>query len=101
MLKITSFMRAGQRTLVLEGKLTDPWLAELERTWREIRQLNEKTKVLIELKDVTDISVKGELLLRHMKTEGAQFSCCRGIMIKHLVKQLARYCSTERSTKHD
>jgi hypothetical protein len=93
MLKITSLIRAGHRTLVLEGKLTDPWLAELERTWIEARRLNSSATVAIELKDVTAISEKGELLLRQMSAEGAKFTCCRGIFTKHVVKQLVAYCT--------
>jgi len=93
MLKITSLIRAGHRTLVLEGKLTDPWLAELEQTWREVRLLNDQATVAIELKDVTAISEKGQQLLRQLRSEGAKVTCCRGIFTKHVVKQLAQYCA--------
>ncbi len=98
MLKITSLIHAGHRTLVLEGKITDPWLEELERAWKEARHLN--ARVAIELRDVTSISEKGELLLRQMRAEGAKFTCCRGIFTKHVVKQLLQYCSGKRREGH-
>lgn len=100
MLKITSLIRAGHRTLVLEGKLTDPWIFELERTWNEARRLNPSAIVAIELKDVTAISEKGELLLRQMSAEGAKFSCCRGIFTKHVVKQLGVNCTGKKKEGH-
>ncbi len=96
MLKITSLIRAGHRTLVLEGKLTEPWLGELERAWKEARQFNQDATVAIELKDITSISEGGELLLRQLKAEGAKVSCCRGIFTKHVVRQVHQYCAMRR-----
>jgi len=89
MLKITTMNNGSERTLVLEGTLVDPWVTELERSWSEA-QMVEQGKVLIDLKDVTIISQHGENVLFQMMCEGATFNCCRGVMTRHVVKQLQR-----------
>jgi hypothetical protein len=88
MLKITSLESAKQRTLVLEGKLVDPWLTELERMWAESREGSDPRSVLIDMKDVTDISQRGENLLRQMMVDGAKLNCCRGVLTRHVVRRL-------------
>jgi ABC-type transporter Mla MlaB component len=90
MLKITAIDRGDQRMLVLEGKLVDPWLTELEKSWDEVQRVSKPQKVQIDLKDVTMISQDGENLLFQMMREGATFNCCRGVLTKHVVQQLER-----------
>ena len=63
MLKITQADSDGQRTLILEGKLISPWLAELEKFWDEVRRASGPRMVVVDLKDVTVISEGGEQLL--------------------------------------
>lgn len=90
MLKITAMNEGSRRTLVLEGKLVGPWVTELKKTWVELQSTSEAQKVLIDLKDVTVISQNGENLLFQMMSEGATFNCCRGVLTRHVVKQLER-----------
>ena len=90
MLKITTMNSGNQRTLVLEGKLVDPWVSELQKSWAEVKGAGQSEKVLVDLKDVTVISQNGENLLFQMMREGATFNCCRGVLTKHVVKQLQR-----------
>lgn len=90
MLKITSLENARQRTLILEGKLVDPWVAELERTWDEVRHAQQPRRLVVDLKDVTDISPRGEDLLYRMLREGAEFNCCRGVLTRHVLQRLVR-----------
>jgi ABC-type transporter Mla MlaB component len=90
MLKITTKDDGDQRTLVVEGKLVDPWVSELEKSWTEAQRMVEQGKVRIDLKDVTAISQHGENLLFEMMREGAMFNCCRGVLTRHVVKQLQR-----------
>jgi hypothetical protein len=93
MLKITAIDRDDQRTLVLEGRLADPWLSELEQTWKAAREVKDGRDLLIDLKDVTSISERGEVLLQQMMVEGAKFSCCRGVLTRHVVRRLIQACS--------
>jgi ABC-type transporter Mla MlaB component len=90
MLKITALDNGEQRTLVLEGKLVEPWVTELKNSWIELRHASEPQEVLIDLKDVTAISQTGENLLFQMMREGATFNCCRGVLTRHVVRQLER-----------
>ena len=89
MLKITDVEAGEERTLVLEGQLTDPWIAELERAWSGL-QISERRKVLVDLRDVTAISQRGENLLSQMMEDGARFDCCRGVLTRHVLQQLQR-----------
>ncbi len=87
MLKITAIDEENYRMLILEGKLIDPWIAELERTWGEAQRVPGR-RVFVDLKDVTTISQHGENLLYRMMVEGAKFSCCRGVLTRHVVRRL-------------
>jgi hypothetical protein len=93
MLKITAIDQEGQRTLVLEGRLADPWLTELEQTWRAAREIKDGRNLLIDLKDVTSISERGEIVLRQMMVDGVKFNCCRGVLTRHVVRRLIQACT--------
>ena len=90
MLKITTTNNGDQPTLVLEGQLVDPWVTELEKSWAEAQHMIEQGRIRVDLKDVTAISQQGENLLFQMMCEGATFNCCRGVLTRHVVKQLER-----------
>ncbi len=96
MLKITAVDNDHTRTLVLEGQLTDPWISELERSWREARMSIRAESIVVDLKDVTAISQPGENLLYRMMADGAEFNCCRGVFTKHVLQQLKHRCKTQR-----
>jgi len=89
MLKISIVEAQGQRRLVLEGTLVRPWTAEVERAWHGARQELQGRKLVIDLSNVTLISVDGEETLLKLMSEGAKFSC-GGVFTKHVLKQLAR-----------
>jgi len=62
---------AGRRVrLILEGKLTGPWVAELEKTWNRLNQ--EPVAVRVDLCAVDFISQAGEDLLRKIDRRGAK-----------------------------
>jgi len=90
MLKITAIDNEHRRTLVLEGRLVDPWIAELERSWAEAKRADGTRTIVVDLKDVTAISQRGENLLFQMMADGATFNCCRGVLTKHVLQQLER-----------
>lgn len=90
MLKITAIHGEDQPTLVLEGKLVEPWVAELQKSWAQLQGESQPREILIDLKDVTAISQSGEDLLLQMMRDGATFRCCRGLLTRHVVKQLQR-----------
>lgn len=91
MLKISIVDTPTQRKLVLEGKLMEPWLAELSRTWGAATQNLEGRKLVVDLRNVTLISPEGENALLALMTEGATF-VCQEILTRHVLQQLKRRC---------
>jgi anti-anti-sigma regulatory factor len=90
-LKITTIRTGGQRKLILEGQLIEPWVTEFRKAWQEAYQSPTVQKLVIDLGDVTVISSQAETLLLEIRRTGAQFACA-GILNKHLVRQIDRKC---------
>jgi len=76
MLRITT---TGQ-TLVLQGQLAGPWVAELKSAW-------DKSLLVVDLTDVTFIDEAGARVLCAMKDAGVRF-VARGVDTKHLLDKL-------------
>jgi hypothetical protein len=93
MLKITEVEDETRITLVLEGKLADPWLPEFERTWADAKR-GGWSKVIVNMKDVIAISDRAHALLNDMAREGVKFICPRGVFTKHVVKLLGGRCGS-------
>lgn len=91
MLRISTIDTQGHRKLVLEGKLIEPWLGELRQVWNGAKEGLQERKLVVDLTNVTVISHEGEATLFEFMQQGAQFSC-GGVLIRHMVKQLARRC---------
>jgi hypothetical protein len=91
MFKISTIQTNGHRRLVLEGKLVSPWTAEVEAAWKNAGQQLEGRKLVIDLTNITAISLDGENTLLKLMKDGAKFSC-GDVFTKHVLKQLARTC---------
>src|SRR5882724_792734 len=91
MLKISTIDTRSDRRLVVEGKLVQPWIGELRRTWRSASQDLQGRRLVIDLSNATVIGQEGQDALLELMKEGAKFSCC-GVLTKYVVKQLARRC---------
>jgi len=89
MLKISFLDDSTQHQLVLEGKLIQPWVAELRKVCERAAADVDRRQLVIELRNLTVISKEGEDLLRELIEAGAKFHCC-GVFTKHVLKQLAR-----------
>jgi hypothetical protein len=88
MLKISTIDTQSERRLVVEGKLIDPWLTELKRTWDNASEGLEGRKLVIDLHNATVISYEGENALYELMRAGAKFTCT-GVLTRHLLKRLA------------
>jgi hypothetical protein len=88
MFKISTIDTKSERRLVVEGKLIQPWLAELKRTWTDAAEGLEGRKLVIDLHNATVISSEGEIALFELMREGAKFSC-GGVLTRHLLRKLA------------
>jgi anti-anti-sigma regulatory factor len=72
MLRITRCETSRATTLKLEGKLSDLWVGELERCWRE-RVPHHQEGIVIDITEVTFIDADGKALLMQLWREGAEF----------------------------
>jgi hypothetical protein len=79
----------SRRTLIVEGTLVGPWVAELGRTWRNASQELDRRKLVIDLRNLTAISHEGEDAIFDLMKKGAKFSC-GGVLTRHVLKQLVR-----------
>jgi anti-anti-sigma regulatory factor len=89
MLKISILDTPSHRRLVVEGKLIDPWAAELRSAWREAAANLNDHELVIDVKDLTAISEDGENVLLELMKEGARFRSS-GVFTKQVLKRLAR-----------
>ena len=70
--------------LILEGRLSGPWLTELEQAWQRVKQSG-KNSIVIDLTGVTFIEVGGRKLLRRLWREGADLiaaGCCNRSIVE-------------------
>jgi hypothetical protein len=89
MFKISTIDTRSQRTLVVEGTLIGSWVGELRTTWRTASQELGGRKLVIDLGNLTVISIEGEDAIFDLMKEGAKFSR-GGILTRHVLKQLTR-----------
>ncbi|HXB99874.1 MAG TPA: hypothetical protein VNU74_05705 [Terriglobales bacterium] len=94
MFKISIVDTPSQRRLVVEGRLSEPWVDELRSTWRSASRDLKERKLLIDLSSLTVISREGEDAIFDLMKQGAKFSCA-GILTRHVLKGLARKCRCE------
>jgi hypothetical protein len=89
MLKISRIDSARQRRLIVEGKLSAPWAAELRSACEGARVGLHGRELVIEMKHITTISQEGENLIVELINGGNRFRC-RGVFTKHVLKELTR-----------
>ena len=89
MVRISIIDTESKRTLLVEGKLAEPWTSELEKAWNNASHDLQGRNLAIDLRNVTVISPEGENTLLELIRSGAKFSCS-GVLNKHILKQLAR-----------
>jgi hypothetical protein len=91
MFKISIVDTPSQRKLVVEGKLSEPWVNELRTTWGNARRDLDARKLVIDLSSLTVISREGEDAIFDLMKQGAKF-CCAGVLTRHVLKAIARRC---------
>ena len=87
MLKITRIDTKTEQRLVLEGRLTEPWIVDIRTHWQETRHAHPGREFVVDLRGVVRIDTAGECALTLMKREGAGF-LASGIRMKYLVEHL-------------
>src|SRR6202035_96413 len=89
MFKISIVDTPAQRRLVVEGRLSEPWINELRATWRNTSRDLAGRKLVIDLSSLTVISREGEDAILDLMKQGAKFSC-GGVLTRFVLKRLAR-----------
>ncbi len=91
MFKITTVDTRSERRLVVEGKLVEPWIAELNKTWTAAGENLHGRKLVIDLSNATVFGCDGEEALFQLMRQGAKFSCC-GVLTRYVLKRMAHRC---------
>jgi anti-anti-sigma regulatory factor len=87
MLRITIDKNSRATTLRVEGRLTGPWVDELERAWRAVTIDPANGCVSVDLSDVTFVGDEGKKLLEAMYGEGAKLKAS-GCVTRRLVEEI-------------
>jgi ABC-type transporter Mla MlaB component len=73
MLRITVHSEPESITFQLEGRLSRPWLQELDKCWRRTLISKEASAVRVDLTGLTFVDEAGKACLAAMYHEGADF----------------------------
>lgn len=92
MLRITICETPHEQHFVLEGKLTQPWITELESAWERSRSGRRGRRCVIDLSGTTAIDQCGKQMLARMSSEGAQF-IAKGVATIHTVEDIKKDCA--------
>ena len=90
MLRLRTQSRPGETILVLEGRLTEPWVDELARCWARLREENHAAPIRVDLEGVTFVSAAGKALLARLHDDGALLTaraCMTGTIIEEIVNR--------------
>jgi hypothetical protein len=90
MLRITISEGGSEQRWSLQGRLVEPWVAELETNWKE-RNRHDTRRYVVDLSEVTLIDKRGEKLLRAMSRAGAEL-IARGVYLRFLVDDINSRC---------
>ena len=86
MLKISVVEGARQRRLVVEGKLIEPWAAELISEYIKAKEHLDGRELIIDITTLSAISPAGETALSELVKDDAKFRC--GVFMTEVLKQL-------------
>jgi anti-anti-sigma regulatory factor len=85
MLKITLHDSAREFRLKLEGRLSGPWVQELEQCWNTASSTTHGRKTVLDLGEVDFVDPAGESLLAHMHAQGVEL-----VAVTPLIRALVR-----------
>ena len=91
MLRITINDTPSEQKWTLHGRLTGPWVAQLQSSWSNSQAAREGRSCVIDVTNLLSVDEYGEEVLRTMMSEGAQFRAC-GVYITHVLAGLKQRC---------
>jgi len=95
MLRITIDKNPRATTLRVEGRLTGPWVDELERSWCSVTENSPNKPVTVDLCEVTFVDAEGRKVLTWMYEHGTRFRTF-GCMAKGVVEEIVQARSRSR-----
>jgi outer membrane protein len=97
MLRITSDRKKGKVVLILEGRLTGPWVGTLEQCWRELRAASPNEKFSLDLCGVSFIDPAGKTLLTEIHRQGGQL-VAEGCLNQAIIREISDTSSRKGDT---
>jgi len=87
MLRVRTHCGPTETVLVVEGRLTGPWIDELAGCWANLRD-KQSAPIRVDLEGVTFVSPAGKALLARLHDEGALLTarmCMTSAIIEEIV----------------
>jgi hypothetical protein len=98
MLKINFSETPAEERWILHGRLTEPWVREMRKSWKENHHTDMRRACIVDLSEVTFIDKWGERFLCMLARRGAQFKAS-GTYTKHILEQINARVGTRRSAR--
>ncbi len=89
MLRLRTLSGPGETLLLVEGRLTGPWVDELARCWASLRGENHAAPIRVDLDGVTFVSAAGKALLGRLRDDGALLTA-RACMTSAIIDEIAK-----------
>ena len=89
MLRITTTTGPDGVTLVVEGRLTGPWVDELARCWQAVTTTQDAGSIRVLLDGVTFIDGAGKVVLRRIHEDGGVLAAS-GCMTREILQQITQ-----------
>jgi anti-anti-sigma regulatory factor len=89
MLRITIVETLSEQRWTLEGRLVQPWIAELRSNWTRTETARRERKCVVDLTGVTFIDKSGEKVLAELSKGGAEL-IATGCYTRHVVHNIER-----------
>lgn len=107
MLRIDIDQGEKETNLILTGKLTGPWVAELERCWHALISAgpnSQPSPILLDMSKVTFIDEDGKRLISQMRQRGARLAgngLIAGFICREMEEAWRRRCCEEREKEKE
>jgi hypothetical protein len=90
MLKITVEESEGAETIKLEGKITGPWVDELNRTWHALTTSLGRRQLELDMRGVGFVDDRGRQLLREIYQQTNAFFLADSPLMQYFADEAMR-----------
>ena len=87
-LRITVNELESSIEVTLEGRLAGPWVAELNKAWRETAPRLDRKRLSLNLRDLISLSDDGKQVLREIVAEASPEILTSDPLMKHFAQEL-------------